>query len=360
MKKSVSLSRFFAAGLLSMGAGPAAMALTLTGSSVSWEFDNTTLGAPGGAVPGFGNGLAIANGGVLVNPAAGFPTLAAAGSTFFSSGGTAAGGAAAALPPNGMSFNTGLQFDQVNLSGDLAQSIVSGISTSYGGGGVWYQPGTFALSTAGALNTAAVSVTAVNATFRNQAAASISLLTGSYFGIRGFVPDGDYIAGGLTSSVSYPGQGAFTIPNISFAIGGGQLIGPGIPGGPVTGTDYVKANNQAVGFGGVNNLYVGLTEQRNVQVGVILGTMYSLYAVSLGGTLNLPANSEDITVNSSLTLISDPGATMTFDPSLIPEQTLPGIGVDDPQIAPEPGAVTLLAVGLTVLAGVRRRAAGRG
>ena len=317
--------------------------LTLTSSSVQVGDTLNAINPAGPGYPVFGGG------GILVSPGGGLPT------TLFTvppvPGTFQIATAPTLAPPFAFTSSTTPRPGVIGTVPAKFGTAVTAVFAQGAGqqgtlltqGGLFYDTRTRLADNLGPgdVNLASVSYSFSTATFRNDTGADILLNPAALLSVQGNVgtTNDSYVAAGLLASITLsdstipinlePIVLAATRPNIAFGIAGRN--------------DPISAIN----IGG--RLFATATS-----------TYGSIVAVHRG---------QSITIQSSLTLISDPGSSIQVVSSLAPLP--PGFQFHQPDfgvyvggtfsqfVVPEPSAIAMLGLGLATAGGWRLRARGR-
>lgn len=259
--------------------------LVVGANSGQVEFATAPLGAPRAGGPVFGNGAIIANGQVLIGPGANFPDLGAFGNA------TTPGVRAISPNPYVASRTGPAPFGQ-------AGAYYGAFGGPSGGGIIWGQTTRCVeLFPPNPDVRATVNVMRGTATFTNVGP-EVHCRPGYAWGTTGFIPTGGYGAIALEGAVSDPVTGnPIPIQPVVMAFDGfGSLVS--------NGTDFASGSLMS-GF--------TLTPAPG-------GFSLRAYAASVGPIVRWP-NGSASTAQITVTMIADPGLDMTYDASLIPNDS---------------------------------------
>ena len=233
---------------------------------------------------------------------------------------------------------------------DILATVVGGNGTSSSRGGIfWNSDTTLADNLAGSSNMASVSVSTAMASFTNSGTTAIDIKNpGAFLSVTGSLGSAtsSYVAAGLSSSFTVSGGGLASVTT-------------------VLGSISLAANRSGASFSS-NGGGSGASSARLIN-GLLSATGSSTN--TLGDIMLQPGQS--IAFNATLTLISDPGSSITISTDLAPgfpsdPQYIPGFGVfaggPDSLAVPEPSTIVLLGAGLVSagLWGRRRSSAAAG
>ena len=281
-----------------------------------------------GAGPTFSNGM-------LITPGGGFPSLAGILPETPSQ--------LAVQSPISSNFITNATTDPNSPTGyvpfgfgtattDILATVVGGNGTSSARGGIfWVNDTTLADNLGGSTGSASVSVSTAQATFLNNGTSAVDIRNpGALLSVTGSIgsSSSSYVAAGLASSYTLMGGGlattTTTLGSIALAANAGGIS---------------IASNGGGGGAGSARLLGGLLSATGSSTSLLSDLMLQ------------PGQSIQFT--ATLTLISDPGSSISISTDLAPgfpgdPGLVPGFGAfaGGPVAVPEPSTVVLLFVGL--------------